>query len=695
MASDNVLNELWELVQKNSKEELDEKSFKEDFSNSVYAEVKKFSKELTNINDEVDRTLLIVLKQAERNPQVLGNSKGNEFSISPAIITKAVKTVKYENRFIPGTVEYENRKELQENAKNLKEVILTPVLINKMLKNYEDLSPDERKKIVDNFSELSYDQRSAFFKASQKLAHKFLKMGNPSKEEQELVERMDKQEILIQQVIEILKTGDEKKIEDFLEKHPNLNKYVKKFREENPNTTIYEGLDDFIKNQALERDESNSLMEKRAELQTLQTLLDKGDKSDIEEINLYKRKLKIEELKGEDLETYINEQLIKIQEQLKIKGKNKDFEADIVENPEELHSETNGAENMGDIESDKNAIEKKEESIKSKNEATLSALNHFIEYFQEFDEETLEEISELTPEEIIANLKDDFNDMLEENKIDSKTKQVLELLADNITSSTKEILLDSKKREEFFEKMQNNFTNKTITDAEISQLFERLSVELQVAQFEPAIEEPAVAENNQSNVASSKADQNAIQSTEFDGILIYNGVQMEVNEEFTKVAIEAQERGEDIQTAILDYYRTKEQEKAETERASEDKEEQAEPEIVVIDEKGEEVQEQETVMQEDASRVADETGEQLQAGDGQHKNVVLIKKGKEGAIQVFRPSSFLKVVKQSEVTFDQVKDEQKELARIVEQERENGEKSSSSKGNGNKSNKSDSYSIDY
>lgn len=166
---------------------------------------------------------------------------------------------------------------------------------------------------------------------------------------------------------------------------------------------------------------------------------------------------------------------------------------------------------------------------------------------------------------------------------------------------------------------------------------------------------------------------------------------MEVDKEFTQIATDAQERGEDLEKAILEYYEKQQQEKAEQERASEEKEEHVEPEIIVVDERGEQAQEQEAAMQDEFFRADEETGEEIQASDGQDKNVVVIKKGKEGTIQVFRPSSFLKVVKQSEITFDKVKDVQNELARIVEQERENGEKPGASKGNGNQSSKDDSW----
>lgn len=681
MASDNVLNKLWELVQRENEEELDEKSFKEDFSNSVYAEVKKLSGELTNINDEVDRTLLIVLKQAERNPQVLGNSKGNEFSISPAIITKAVKTVKYENRFIPGTVEY-NKKEVQENSRELKEVILTPVLISKMLKNYEELSADERKKIVDNFSELSYDERSAFFKANQRMAHKFSKSSKLSEEGRNLAKKTEERCIIIEQLNEALKNNNQKKIRELLEEHSDLNEYVKMYMIKNPNATEQEALEKLSQNQAKEIKETNELFEKQSHLKTLRTLLALPEKTEeiIDEINSYKRRWKIE-FEGEELESYINEQIIKIEKKIKVKDKNKEFEVDKDENPNKLNSKVNGAENLDNIEPDKNSIEKKEDSFKNKNEEQqfseqdmLSALNHFKEYFQEFDEETLEEISELTPEEIIANLKDDFNDMLKENKIDSKTKQMLDLFADNITSSTKEILLDSQKREDFFEQMQGNITKERITDAEITELFERLSEELKVAPFEPVKES-----NEQTNIEFGDFT-SLLQNSEVDSMYIINGIEMMVDEEATRAAVDAQERGENPEKAILEYYEKLEKEKTGPDRETDGKEDYVQPEVIVIDEREEQAQEQDVVIQDETYKVTEDIGEELQEDDIQDKNVVVIKKDKEGAIQVFRPSTFLKVVKKSEVTFDQVKNEQMDLARIVEQERE--DKSITSKGNG-------------
>lgn len=329
-----------------------------------------------------------------------------------------------------------------------------------------------------------------------------------------------------------------------------------------------------------------------------------------------------------------------------------------------------------------------------------NAMEQYKKYFENLEYDDLQFLSEQTDKDLSNILKEEFQEM----EVDDRVGQILEIMSNiNYHGEISNILTNPEKRKSFLQRFENtigmNFEKiqadiesqkdtELIKDSELAELFKQASVELQVAPFEPAREG---LESEFFNMPTDEADKSAVPSTEVDGIYIYNGVLMEVDKEFTQIATDAQERGEDLEKAILEYYEKQQQEKAEQERASEEKEEHVEPEIIVVDERGEQAQEQEAAMQDEFFRADEETGEEIQASDGQDKNVVVIKKGKEGTIQVFRPSSFLKVVKQSEITFDKVKDVQNELARIVEQERENGEKPGASKGNGNQSSKDDSW----
>lgn len=726
MASDTILSNLFEIAQS----EVDEILYFNDF----VAEMRNNFKEFTN--DEYDSALLAINEQIKSGNKLMSTSAG-KVTISNSIISKAIKTVEYEKQ------QKENYEiNSKENRISIEEVVVTTAVLSQMIANYDNLSQDEKYDLVSNLHMVDIAEMGNVLGKIENDYHN--KAKNAKKEEnKENYAFAEKLTGTFGKLYDEFNHGNTEKVKEILKEFPDFIKEIEALDNNSEEQNLI-NIDDLDINELREILEKGKLVIESIQknlwnLSKLQEQeqLSQEDAKKLTNLQQWMKKLKskypkiyeriLKESEGKKLEEDENVVVTQSEEPVndieKAPKKNETPREEVQKSTEFPKFEYNPEIFDKIVESNKKGIpsisfqEQDEESktnqieeipiaplkVGFKSKEIKEAVIQYKEYFERASEDDLQFLSEQTDAELAEILKSEFQEL----EVDEGVGKLLNVMAEiNYHGKIGEMLTTPQKREKFFseleqvanmdfEKFQDSVEVGEIKDSEVAELFKKLSVELQVAQFEPAIEEPAVAENSQSNVASSKSDQHAIQSTEFDGILIYNGVQMEVNEEFTKVAIEAQERGEDIQTAILDYYRTKEQEQAETERASEDKEEQAEPEIVVIDEKGEEAQEQETVMQEDVSRVADETGEQLQAGDGQHKNVVLIKKGKEGAIQVFRPSSFLKVVKQSEVTFDQVKDEQKELARIVEQERENGEKSSSSKGNGNKSNKSDSYSIDY
>lgn len=726
MASDTILSNLFEIAQS----EVDEILYFNDF----VAEMRNNFKEFTN--DEYDSALLAINEQIKSGNKLMSTSAG-KVTISNSIISKAIKTVEYEKQ------QKENYEiNSKENRISIEEVVVTTAVLSQMIANYDNLSQDEKYDLVSNLHMVDIAEMGNVLGKIENDYHN--KAKNAKKEEnKENYAFAEKLTGTFGKLYDEFNHGNTEKVKEILKEFPDFIKEIEALDNNSEEQNLI-NIDDLDINELREILEKGKLVIESIQknlwnLSKLQEQeqLSQEDAKKLTNLQQWMKKLKskypkiyeriLKESEGKKLEEDENVVVTPSEEPVndieKAPKKNETPREEVQKSTEFPKFEYNPEIFDKIVESNKKGIpsisfqEQDEESktnqieeipiaplkVGFKSKEIKEAVIQYKEYFERASEDDLQFLSEQTDAELAEILKSEFQEL----EVDEGVGKLLNVMAEiNYHGKIGEMLTTPQKREKFFseleqvanmdfEKFQDSVEVGEIKDSEVAELFKKLSVELQVAQFEPAIEEPAVAENSQSNVASSKSDQHAIQSTEFDGILIYNGVQMEVNEEFTKVAIEAQERGEDIQTAILDYYRTKEQEQAETERASEDKEEQAEPEIVVIDEKGEEAQEQETVMQEDVSRVADETGEQLQAGDGQHKNVVLIKKGKEGAIQVFRPSSFLKVVKQSEVTFDQVKDEQKELARIVEQERENGEKSSSSKGNGNKSNKSDSYSIDY
>ena len=139
MASENLVNDLFEIIQSNTKEKLSYDDFEKDLAKSVNLP-----------NDEMDRALSIMLSQAEVNPNVIGESKGGTFIISPSFSASVISTIKYENQFIEGKAENAERKLINNKSNALVDaafavnIIMTPELVNNMIQNYSSLSFEER-----------------------------------------------------------------------------------------------------------------------------------------------------------------------------------------------------------------------------------------------------------------------------------------------------------------------------------------------------------------------------------------------------------------------------------------------------------------------------------------------------------------------------------------------------------------------
>ena len=160
MASENLVKDLWELIQKNSSDEVSYNDFEIDLNKS-----------LNLPKDESDRAIALMIAQAEINPNIIGESKGGAFIISSSFAAKVVSTIKYENKYIPGKNEYEVRN-VGENLKselNIGVILLTPQLIDNLIEDYDKLSDDDKKYIAQNYSSFSEEQKEKF---SQKLSQK-------------------------------------------------------------------------------------------------------------------------------------------------------------------------------------------------------------------------------------------------------------------------------------------------------------------------------------------------------------------------------------------------------------------------------------------------------------------------------------------------------------------------------------------
>lgn len=153
MASENLVKELWEIIQKENKEEISYNDFENDLN-----------KALNLSKDESDRALSLMISQAEVNPNLIGEYKDGSFAISSSFTNTVISTIKYENQFIPGKAEYEARF-MSENLKSdviLGAVIVTPPLLKNMLDNFENLTDKEVEELAEQFHEMDDDDQRRF-----------------------------------------------------------------------------------------------------------------------------------------------------------------------------------------------------------------------------------------------------------------------------------------------------------------------------------------------------------------------------------------------------------------------------------------------------------------------------------------------------------------------------------------------------
>lgn len=162
MASENLVNALFEIIQTNNKEKLSYDDFEINLLKGINLP-----------NDEIDRALSLILSQAQVNLNVVGETKGGTFIISPSFSASVISTIKYENQFIEGKQENIDRKNIQANNELvdiilLNGVIMTPQLVNSMIKDYEGLSANEANGLWDNYSNLSREQKDALHDAHKR-----------------------------------------------------------------------------------------------------------------------------------------------------------------------------------------------------------------------------------------------------------------------------------------------------------------------------------------------------------------------------------------------------------------------------------------------------------------------------------------------------------------------------------------------
>lgn len=150
MASENLVNELFEIVQENTKDILSFNDFEKDLLKGINLQ-----------NDEIDRALSLMVSQAKKNPNIIGESKGGIFTVSPSFSDAVVSTIKYENQFIEGKQEFINRKNSNISIE-VSNIIISSAILDSLINNYEDLNYGEKQTLLNSFDSMSKSQKSSF-----------------------------------------------------------------------------------------------------------------------------------------------------------------------------------------------------------------------------------------------------------------------------------------------------------------------------------------------------------------------------------------------------------------------------------------------------------------------------------------------------------------------------------------------------
>ena len=203
MASENLINELFEIVQANSLEKIAFNDFEKDLLKNINLP-----------NDEIDRALALILSQAEVNPNVIGETKGGTFVVSPSFSAAVISTIKYENQFIQGKEEYQLRVS-NENSRDSVifsgTILMTAGLIDNMLNNYENLSIREREELVDNISNMTNAQLDKLHQSNKKEVER-IKNGRHAEIVKDLTDEVEKNSKEIDKIDELLKDGSPEEI---------------------------------------------------------------------------------------------------------------------------------------------------------------------------------------------------------------------------------------------------------------------------------------------------------------------------------------------------------------------------------------------------------------------------------------------------------------------------------------------------
>ena len=215
MASENLVNDLFEIIQSNTKEKLSYNDFEKDLLMSIDLP-----------NEDVDRALTLIVSQAKVNPNLIGDTKGGKFVISPSFSATINSTIKYENQFIPGKKEYLNREQNSKNAIDFiaGAIIMSPELINHFVDNIDKISSTERRALVGSMSKMTYDQRKrvlSYFKKDLK----DLKENAPTEKDAAAIEKVEGKVNLTEEMDDAIQAGDVEAVRDLASSDAGIGTY--------------------------------------------------------------------------------------------------------------------------------------------------------------------------------------------------------------------------------------------------------------------------------------------------------------------------------------------------------------------------------------------------------------------------------------------------------------------------------------
>lgn len=669
MSVNNIsIDTIIESIIDKDKNKFNKKSEKEQ-NNDKY----KISKEINGLlrgrnNQERTEILSLLLEKVNDPSQTFLDSTGNLDIYKIKMLTNSSIKNAVEMGKIASDVQ-KNNSNIKSRENVIEAIVLTPIIIDKLISNYEKISIEEKEALWNEYANLSRNDQRRLENANTRGWYNLAKSAsedekiyfeNMGKQGEKLTELYDQaykgnknargklmeiiqsdeefinqyngdtsqyskdirssfakyigKRYVIEQEVYKLYQNPEKSEEDKNEIIKTITKetaFIKEYKKENPHTKI-EYSEDFVDDYLMfMKNRNNELSQK---------------------LGIINQKVENQNL-DEDPNRFYEEQYAQEQENEFKNSSLEDIDFNLTSEP---------------IDSSKEFLKEETRENYSKEEIA-SALHTYKEYFQDFDEETIEAISEMSPDEVRSNLKEDFSSMLEENEIDEKTMDILELFSDSITNSTKEILIDSKKREAFFEQIQNNLINESIKDSEVSELFERISVELQVSEVDQSKEESISQDSNIEPIEEMEAQSEFLERHE----------NFEIDPTWEEMCRDAQAKGKALKGKTLIELLEKYKEEVELP--------EGEKRINPTEDREEKVGNGDVILEENQSNDSIQHFGEI----GKKERVAVIKKDEQGVvtnIQVFKPIDFLR---KSAVTFSQIEQEQQVLTQIAKEQMQN------------------------